>query len=250
MIVVLLVGGGLGVLHRVRTARIQRAAVAAIDEGGGYVFYDCDRDPKRIITVRGLTYHKGTPKGQNMPGLRPPARVGIDYFNNVIEIVLPGFLSDAELALVGRFPRVEKVWHAGPSRWVTDAGLAHLDGLASLTDLDLSHTNITDAGLVHLKAMKSLQQLNLCRTQVTDAGLVHLSGLTSLQRLDLRGTDVGGTGVVHLQELTGLRLLDLRGTDVDEVAAAELRRTLPHALVLVKAPSLDSSAAAELKPQR
>jgi Leucine rich repeat len=235
MILVLLVGGGFGwTVHTVRTARIQRASVAAIEAAGGYVFYDCDRDPKRIVTVRTPTHHKWMPRGQNMPGLRPPPRVGIDYFNNVIEIVLAGVLSDDELALVGRCPRVERVWHAGSSYWLSDAGLAHLDGLARLKELDLSHSRITNAGLVHLKGMNSLEQLDLSRNAITDAGLVHLSGLTSLQALSLRGTDVTSTGVMHLKGLTNLRSLDLMGTDVDEVALQELRRALPSVSVLFK----------------
>ena len=55
---------------------------------------DCDRDSKRFVTVQRLTYHKWMPKGQNMAGLRPPARVGIDYFNHVVEIVLRDVLSE------------------------------------------------------------------------------------------------------------------------------------------------------------
>ena len=169
-----------------------------------------------------------------MPELKPPPRFGIDYCHNVVEIVLYGILSDDEFVRIGRFPRVEKVWHAGSSHWVSDAGLVHLDGLARLKELDLSNSSITDAGLVYLTGLKSLRRLDLSRTRITDAGLVHLGGLTSLQSLGLRGTDVGKAGVVHLKELTNLRTLDLSGTDVDELAAQELRRSLPNTSILVK----------------
>jgi Leucine rich repeat len=232
MLLVLLFGGGLGGLHTVRTAENQRGAVAAIKAVHGYVFYDCDRDPHRMITVRQSTFHKYVPRRSNIIGQRPPERLGIDYFHNVVEVVLPGYLSDAELVLVGRFPQVERVWHAGPSHWLTDAGLTHLDGLANLRELDLSHAPITDAGLVHLKGMSGLEQLNLALTPITDAGLVHLSGLSNLKALNIRGTDVGNPGVVHLKKLTSLRSLDVSGTDVDELGARELRRALPRASVL------------------
>jgi hypothetical protein len=236
MALVLLVGVGLGwTANTLRTGRFQRASVAAIEEAGGYVFYDCDRDPKRIITVRSPDYHKWMPRGQNMPGLKPPLRPGIDYFHHVVEIVLCGNLSDGELVRIGRFPRVEKIWHAGSTRWVSDAGLSYLDGLASLKELDLSDSRVTDAGLLHLRRMKSLQRLSLARTRITDAGLVHLSALTSLQALSLRGTDVSSAGVAHFNALTNLRSLDLSGTDVDEIAARELRRSLPNLSILVKA---------------
>ncbi len=235
MLLVLLIGGGFGwTVITARRARIQRESVAAVEAAGGYVFYDCDRDPNRVVTVRVPPYHKFMPKPQNMPELKPAHWVGIDYFNNVTEIVLRGFLSDDELVRIGRFPRVEKVWHASSSHWVSDAGLAHLDGLARLEELDLSSSKITDAGLVHLKGMKSLKQLNLARTRITDAGLVHLAHLINLQAMSLRGTDVGNAGVVHLKELTNLRSLDLSGTDVDEFAAQELGRSLPNVSILVK----------------
>jgi Leucine rich repeat len=234
MILVLLVGGGFGwTVHIVRAARIQSAAVAAVEAAGGYVFYDCERDPNRIVTLPRPT-RKRLSRALKPAGLRRPLWFGVAYFNNVVEIVLPGVLSDDELDLVGRFPRVEKVWHAGSHHWLTDAGLAHLHGLPSLKELDLSWSGVTDAGLVHLRGMNSLEQLNLSRTRITDAGLVHLRGLTSLQALSLRGTDVGNAGVVHLERLTNLRSLDLQGTDVDEFAAQELRRALPYASVLFK----------------
>ena len=224
MLLVLLVGGGFGwTVHIVHSARIQRKAVAAVEAAGGYVFYACERDPTRIVTVP-MPTRKRVSRALKPAGLTRPPWAGIDYFNNVIEIVLPGVLSDDELVLVGRFPRVEKVWHSGSHQWLTDAGVAHLHGLPSLRELDLSRSGVTDAGLVHLSGMNILEQLNLSRTRITDAGLVHLSGLTSLQKLSLLGTDVGNAGVVHLKGLTNLRSLDLQGTDVDEIAAQELRR--------------------------
>lgn len=34
---------------------------------------------------------------------------------------------------------------------ITDAGLAHLRGLAQIRELDLSHTRVTEAGLAKLR---------------------------------------------------------------------------------------------------
>ncbi len=156
--------------------------------------------------------------------------VGIDYFSNVVEVGLHGGLSEAELALVGRFPRLEKLYYDPFRSSVTDAGLAHMDGLTRLKELDLSGTDITDAGLVHLRRMASLQELNLSDTLITDAGLFYLRGLTNLQTLKLRNTKVSETGVMHLKTLTNLQLLDCSETNVDFVAQ-ELRRALPRAKV-------------------
>ena len=68
---------------------------------------------------------------------------------------------------------------------VTDAGLALLANLPSLTSLAVPKTHVTDAGLVHLANLLNLEFLNFFRTGVTDAGLIHLANLTSLTYLDI-----------------------------------------------------------------
>ena len=56
----------------------------------------------------------------------------------------------------------------------TDADLAHLTGLTTLTDLGLGGTPVTDAGLAHLTGLTGLETLDLRETQVTDAGIASL----------------------------------------------------------------------------
>jgi hypothetical protein len=222
MFLVLAIGAGLGwTMHVVREARTQRESVSAIKEAGGDVFYDCELDPDRANMVRRPRYLEWL-----------DGRVGIDYFSNVVEVMLPGDLTDVELRLVGRFPRIERVLYDGSRSSVTDAWLAHLDGLANLRELDLSGTYITDAGLVHVKGMRRLRNLDLGGTGITDAGLVHLSGLTNLVTLDLRDTHVTKAGVVHLKGLINLRSLDVWGTGFDDFAAQDLRRALPKVSVV------------------
>ena len=67
---------------------------------------------------------------------------------------------------------------------VTDAGLAHLAGLTSLTQLYLADTQVTDAGLSHLAGLTSLTKLYLARTQVTDAGVAKLREALSRCRIE------------------------------------------------------------------
>jgi len=57
---------------------------------------------------------------------------------------------------------------------VTNAGLAHLEGLTKLTWLEPSGHGVTDAGLAHLAGLTNLGTLNLRRTGVTDAGVAAL----------------------------------------------------------------------------
>ncbi len=57
---------------------------------------------------------------------------------------------------------------------ITDAGLAHLEGLTKLSGLFVSSTQVSDAGLAHLKRLTKLTSLGLRQTQVTDGGVNQL----------------------------------------------------------------------------
>ena len=54
----------------------------------------------------------------------------------------------------------------------------------------LNKPNVTDAGLVHLNRLATLQRLSLSDTGVTNPGLVHLKDLTKLETLSLGGTQI------------------------------------------------------------
>ena len=81
---------------------------------------------------------------------------------------------------------------------ISDAGLAHLEGLTKLRTLDLYNTRISDAGLRHLKGLMNIRYLNLDGTRITDAGLPHLKGLTSLKELRVFRTGVTEAGLAEL----------------------------------------------------
>jgi hypothetical protein len=243
LIVLVLLTGGLAawIMHKVR---VQRDLVATIEKDGGIVLYDWQVSTDRRKINRMSRYLE-----------RLAGRLGIDYFDEVVEIFLPGRLSDSDLALVGHFSRLERLDWIGSHPAVTDAGLAHLSGITKLEELNLSGTDITDAGLahlsrlikleelnlsgaditdaglVHLRGMAGLKKLDLSGTWITDAGLVNLSGLTKLETLSLRNTEVGEAGVVYLKNLTNLLSLDLWGTNVHDFGAQELRRAVPRAKV-------------------
>ena len=73
-----------------------------------------------------------------------------------------------------------------------------------MTDLEVLHLQqgraITDAGLAHLEGLTKLKTLNLwyCE-QVTDEGMKHLSGLKNLENLSLGHTQVSSEGIAELQ---------------------------------------------------
>jgi internalin A len=250
IVIVLVIGAGLGWI--VRSARIQRDAVAAITSVGYHVEYDWEWT-----------------NGQRIPGGKPraPRRlvnlVGVDYFGRVTRVsyfqrgvlshakprallastdrvlarpasdgrVQPGDLVTANMSegnemlvyLKGLNELSElDLCHNG----VTDSGLVHLRGLTNLSNLDLEGNAITDSGLVHLRGLTELSDLNLIETKITDAGLRHLEGLAKLTRLRLNGTQVTDAGLAHLKGLASLTQLDLTDTRVTETGMIDLKEAL------------------------
>jgi len=232
IVIVLVIGGWLGWI--VRGARIQREAVAAIQQVGGSVSYEWQWR-----------------NGQYVDGTDPCAprwvvnRLGFDYLGSVTEVCNGNAEGDVVLAKVGMLHRLETLnmeWsHA------TDAGLACITGLDSLKQCFLSNTNVTDAGLVNLQGLVNLEELDLTNTEVTDDGLVHLTALTSLRDLWLENDEVTDNGLMHLKKLTGLKSLNLRGTKITDAALVQLQELKGLKLLLVDEASLSDAAVKELQ---
>ena len=149
---------------RTEQARKQRNAVEAIEELGGWVYYDYQWD--------GIG-----PQAPTEPSELPWVREswGEDFFSDVTFV---------QLINVG----------------ATDADLQCLQGLPNIRILGLDNNQIGDAGLKHLEGLDNLQWLDLGYTRISDKGLKHLERLTSLRWLDLTRTQVTPEGVKKLQE--------------------------------------------------
>ena len=218
----------------VRSARIQREAVAAIRKSRGIVLYDWEWNNGRMTRAR------------KSPG---PAwlvdAIGIDYFGNVAEVFVSnapddvlmhiGHLRHLQFVVVTKHEVTAGLAHLrGLSiipviafdlnyTAVTDGDLAHLKGLSGTCSIELLDTQITDAGLSNLEGLDNLRVLDLCGTHVTDAGLVHIGGLTNLTQLLLRRTHVTDSGLAHLQRLTNLTELDLAYAQVSDSGLEHLK---------------------------
>jgi len=262
IVVVLLVGGCLGWI--VRSARIQREAVAAITKSGGSVNYNWEEWKNGVL----------------VPGGRPWAPrwlvdlLGVDYFGHVTcvsywqgeldrsaartaEVVaraseLQAVINDAlggtnrepesltqeeqqkilKLAMSdgktfgAKLEELNQLWHRDDFR-CTDEELAHLKWLTDLSELDLHSTSVSDAGLAHIERLIKLERLELRGTPVTDAGLARLKGLVNLGFLNLSFTPVTDAGLVHLKALTKLTSLNLQGTSVTDAGVRKLQQALP-----------------------
>jgi hypothetical protein len=115
---------------------------------------------------------------------------------------------------------------------ITDAGLKYVSGLTNLQILYLNETAVTDAGLPYLQKLTKLRELGLNRTHVTDAGLPYLKGLANLSSLTLSGPQITDQGLAQLKGLSTLRQLFLSGTSVTPAGVQELKKALPKVQVI------------------
>jgi hypothetical protein len=184
VLTVLCLGPGGYVAYEQGKVRKQQGAVAAIENLGGYVFYD-ERPPRRSGLTRLI--------------------LGDDTFGNVDGVDFNPLktenrqITDADLRHLQSFPLLDHLALKN-CRQITDGGLAELSGLPNLRYLYLNDTPITDAGLVHLAGLGNLEELSLTHTQVTGPGLIQLSGLTRLDYLYLYSTRIPPDGVDEIQK--------------------------------------------------
>jgi len=221
IVLVLAIGGWLGWI--VRSARVQREAVAAIQRAGGWVWYDWQYDHGRFIPA-------GKPWA---PGWLVD-RLGDDYFGHVVYAAVNEGGSDAVLSHIGHLSRLEDLELVMAP--VTDDGLSRIRGLNNLRRLSINSAAVSDAGLAHLGGLKSLEHLILCETGVTGSGLAYLKGLPSLRILCIAGIHVTDVDLMHLRGLPGLQMLDLTGAGVPDAELEALRAALPEVPILASNP--------------
>jgi hypothetical protein len=239
-LIVFVLGIGIWIGWVVRSARIQRVAVAAIKRAGGRVAYDWER-----------TNGKPDLAGKPWAPRWLVECIGVDYFGSVSEVSLVGLLQGPRSTIehIGRLTRLKHLFVFGSpigdtalahlkghssleilfldGTQVTGAGLAHVSGLTNLTMLSLRGTRVCDSGLAHLRGLRKLAILNLDGTRVSDLGLIHLTGLSNLACLSLEHTQVSDAGLARLKELTSLSILDVRGTLITGAGRRALRKDLP-----------------------
>jgi len=114
--------------------------------------------------------------------------------------------------------------------WVTDAGMAALQGFPQLRALVLTGTKVTSAGIESLSANPNLLALDLeiCDS-VTDAACESLGRMRQLKALVLKKTGfepqrIGDAGLERLQHLLELEVLNLYGNKVTDGGLRYLAR--------------------------
>ena len=193
MLVVLVLAVVLGwFVHR---AKVQREAVADLRQSGGGVAYD-------FMRPVGKPNNNLAEPNAEMAG----PSLGVDYFGDVVQVMLGKNATDATLAHVGRLAKVKSVYGPGAIE-ITDAGAAHLAGLTRLESVNLSGTKVTGAALANFRGMDSLKHISFIGppVSISDADLAHLEGLTGLESLYVSHTQVSDAGLAHLEGLVNLK---------------------------------------------
>jgi hypothetical protein len=142
----------------------------------GYVEWSAAHMPDREAEERIRTAGGYTQRESILPVL---VQVLIDsypyQYGDVRVVFLDGPVTADHLRDVSEFDRLEWLWiHGGP---VARDGLPHLPGLRRLSRLSFSQTDLTDADLAHLHGLRTLTWIYL----VDNPG-ISLEGVKQLQR--------------------------------------------------------------------
>lgn len=128
-------------------------------------------------------------------------------------------VTDKALDLLAEMPLRHAYFEDSP---ITDAGMAALAKVRSLSILDVSGTRITDAGLAAFEGHGRLSAIDAGDTSIGDEGIRHISGLAGLTALEIPNTAVTDEGLRYLVNSTKLNSLNLRGTAVTDEGIALL----------------------------
>jgi Leucine-rich repeat (LRR) protein len=157
-------------------------------------------------------------------------------------------VDDDTCKVIAGFPKLRKLRLARTS--VGDAALEHLKSCKLLVELDLSeNTIVTNAGLAHLGQITTLTKLNLWRLAVSDDGILNLASLTNLNWLNLDNTQLSDAGLAVLKDMNKLTFLHLGSTQVTAQGAPSLYHltSLKDLKITRTALGSDDTAVAELK---
>lgn len=155
----------------------------------------------------------------SLPG-RPEVLARIARMEHVIALDMPRTdTTDTDLAALAHMKtlRLLEVSH-NPA--VTDAGVAALAGLESLSRLDLTATNVTGQGFKDRADMVSLEHLTLTDCPVTNESLAAIPRYPKLTQLFLENTAVTGAGLMSLVGWHSLRRVVPAKRDEETKASA------------------------------
>lgn len=194
--------------YRVHRARVQRDAVAVLNEASVSLEYDW--------WLAGLDSPPGPDWIMEL--------IGREYFQEVESAEVYDFEWSGEESVfdqLARLPRLKRV------EFYCDFDRRHLEKLTGLKHLERLTLNfypasITDSTMACLGRLHALKSLNLSQAEITSAGVQHLAGLNNLETLDLSETRITDDDLVYVGRLRALRKLNLDDTDITDAGLAHL----------------------------
>jgi hypothetical protein len=203
---------------RVKSARDQQVAVAALRQFGATITYDTgNQQIGQTSLPRGAILGVRAPNNPQLTWLE--RLFGEDFFSKVTEVTFPTLGQ-----YFRRSPSAPLLTLPPP---VGDRQLAHVAKLPYLEVLVVSSDQVTDAALEHLADLANLRDLHLVNTSITDEGLARLLPRANLEELDLSGTKVTDNVLVQLQDVRTLRVLVCRNTAVTREGMNRFRQVRP-----------------------
>lgn len=163
-------------------------------------------------TIRSLTLYASRPTNEDMEVIG--TLVNLQRLSFMWGGKRPSLMDDRGVACLDRLQDLRDL-DLG-ERGISNASLSHTAKHPRLISLSLCNTSITDDGLAHLASLTRLEYLNLSQTRVSDEGLRHLQSLQRLANLDLDATSVCGPGLEHLQSLPNLTRLFMDTRNIDD----------------------------------
>ncbi|MGI9457216.1 MAG: hypothetical protein ACR2NU_11690 [Aeoliella sp.] len=191
----------------VRATRLQKEAVQAVQNYGGWVRYDY-QFPSGVFS-----HSDFDKKAQSGIPIWILERAGVDFFHSVVQVNL-NYTNDGG----GR----------QENHNASDDALQHLQGFPNLRILLLADRQATDSSMKHLARLKKLERLYMWDvSEVGDAGVAHLSDLLELRYIHLttsRITDLSLRVFAELPKLEGLCLQYNHLSDEGLILLAESRK--------------------------
>ena len=133
-------------------------------------------------------------------------------------------VTDAGLAALAGMPSLSSVWFQNTTG-VTAAGLGQFIKTKHLTNLSLEGFDIDDAMAAQIGKMNGLVLLDIRNAKVSEAGVVALSGLTKLEKFTLIDPPVTPPALAAYKKMRALTRFDI-GKQAPEESVAALRAAL------------------------
>ncbi|RPI81446.1 MAG: hypothetical protein EHM42_10590, partial [Planctomycetaceae bacterium] len=144
--------------------------------------------------------------------------------NALTAVVCDSGMTDLLLQNLEIHAEILETLHLSNSDQVTDEGLKSIGKMTNLKSLTLRGLKISDAGLAHLDGLNQLTYLEITGApRVTDSGVDRFSKCSELDWVELGGTSIGDKTIAWIGRLKRLRKLFIRGTAVTDAGLAHLK---------------------------